>query len=763
MNRKISLFLLFIMMWACLWPLPRVALAAASTLVIDNVNVYEGMNRSYSQGYLPTVQGGMATIVLPLISETPLTGDMLTVRPNLGDTGSSPFVFQNYEKTVQLGDHPVNNGASTVSAYLIRFDLPLSSSRVNGTYPVTLDVQAQTTEGPVTQAYTAYVIISDGADPNATPPASPTSEPVFKPNITIDNRYRYEGMDKSYDQGYVPVVHSGWVKIVLPLVCDGDLYRNELAVTPNLGDTGMSPFVYKNYRKTVRGRFHSVDGGSHPRYAFLMQLELELKADRANGTYPIVLEAQARNSNGEIFTQSFTVYVSITDGKDPNATPPPEPPDLAPMLGIDSENRYEGMDKAYNQGYLPMVSNGKVTIVLPLRSSDALAGNQITVTPDLGSTASSPFIFRNYEKIVPLGAHTVGNDAQRQSAYLVCLELELAPDRVNGNYPVILNIQAQKAVGERFTQSFTTYVTITDGKDPNATLPPEIPPSQPKLMIASHSADPSPVLAGEEFTAKVTVLNTNESRSVKNIKITVSSDPTSLIMLNETNAFYFSKLAAEGTLELEFQYRSHPDTPPGPQKITLAMDYEDTKSSAVSASGEIIIQVGQATRVEAEAPDIPNEVRAGDTLPLSMNVMNLGKSTIYNVRYILEAPGLLPSSAAFIGNMEAGTASTGEMDVFIGTKDMSEGYEGTDKYGMTQGTIKLIYEDNAGAETTQVFEIGTTILEPLIVATQAQQKEEPEMAGQWWISLIIGGVVIAGLVMFLIVRGKQRIKSHEII
>ena len=65
----------------------------------------------------------------------------------------------------------------------------------------------------------------------------------------------------------------------------------------------------------------------------------------------------------------------------------------------------------------------------------------------------------------------------------VHLELELSPDRVNGTYPVALNIQAREADGERerFAQVFTVYVTVTDGKDPNAVPPAEIPPSQPKL------------------------------------------------------------------------------------------------------------------------------------------------------------------------------------------------------------------------------------------------------------------------------------------
>jgi len=133
---------------------------------------------------------------------------------------------------------------------------------------------------------------------------------------------------------------------------------------------------------------------------------------------------------------------------------------------------------------------------------------------------------------------------------------------------------------------------------------------------------------------------------------------------------------------------------------------------------------------------------------------------VYNVRCELSAPGLIPSNTAFIGNMEAGTAATGNMDVFIGTKDMTDGYTGTDKYGSTSGKITLIYEDETGNQYTVDTELSTTIKEPVINTSNDKPVEEPEKAGQWWISIVIGCIIIAGLTAFLIVRGKKG-KHHE--
>jgi hypothetical protein len=101
-----------------------------------------------------------------------------------------------------------------------------------------------------------------------------------------------------------------------------------------------------------------------------------------------------------------------------------------------------------------------------------------------------------------------------------------------------------------------------------------------------------------------------------------------------------------------------------------------------------------------------------------------------------------------------------DMDVFVGMKSMTEGYEGEEKYGYTNGKITLKYEDGNGQEYTEETEIATMINPPVISPASATQKEEPEKASQWWISLIVGGVVIAALIILLTIR-KNKGKQHE--
>lgn len=431
-------------------------------------------------------------------------------------------------------------------------------------------------------------------------------------------------------------------------------------------------------------------------------------------------------------------------------------------LEIDNVHIFDGMDRAYKDGYTPTVKDGTATVVLPLIADGEIMGNAITVTPGLGDTSSSPFVYKNYQKTVNLTDNAVQGGITG-SSYLVRFDLSLTSDRYNGVFPVTVDIQAQTPDGSPIRQTFTTYVTITDGKDPNAVEPtqaPEKAESQPKIIVSGYNINPSPVMAGEEFTATITLKNTSGRKSVQNMAVTVSCDCPNFSLLNDGNTIYIDKLSKGKITEIELAYKTDLETPAQRYNIMLAIEYDNSDAMTLSSSGTVSVMISQPLRVEMEAPQIPEQVNAGDTMPLSFQVMNMGRSCVYNVRIEISAPGLIPSETSFIGNMEAGTAMPGEMDVFIGTKNMSEGYEGEDKYGYTNGKITLIYEDEAGKEYTEETEFSTTINAPVITQTSAEPEEELEKAGQWWVSLIIGGVVIAALAAWLIVR-KKKGKQHE--
>ncbi len=105
----------------------------AVTLNIDNENQYDGMEKPYAQGYVPTNANGSVRIVFPILSEGELRGNTLRwAAPDVGDAQTAPFVFKNYEKDIRLQTVKVNANTKEVSAYVADFTVELKGKRTNG-------------------------------------------------------------------------------------------------------------------------------------------------------------------------------------------------------------------------------------------------------------------------------------------------------------------------------------------------------------------------------------------------------------------------------------------------------------------------------------------------------------------------------------------------------------------------------------------------------------------------------------------------------
>ena len=61
----------------------------------------------------------------------------------------------------------------------------------------------------------------------------------------------------------------------------------------------------------------------------------------------------------------------------------------------------------------------------------------------------------------------------------------------------------------------------------------------------------------------------------------------------------------------------------------------------------------QALKLQPRMPRFADSVSVGETVPVSFQVMNMGRSAMYNVRCTVSGYGLVPSNTGYIGTMEA--------------------------------------------------------------------------------------------------------------
>lgn len=266
--------------------------------------------------------------------------------------------------------------------------------------------------------------------------------------------------------------------------------------------------------------------------------------------------------------------------KEPEATPlptvteaPQEETEPYRKLLIDNENRYEHMDRAYQDGYDPEVTEDAVRILLPLTSESRVKDDRLRVSFDLGDPGSSPFAFRNYDRTVSLKKHSVNGGKEETNSWLIDVEIPLISDYQGGRYPIAITVSGQWEDGSTISQEFLLYVTVSEseteppsslledsgisedsgmisqGSVPDAETTPEPtkePPSQARVLLKTFSVNPSPVQTGETFELTAVFLNTSDEQTMDNVKITVREETGKVVPEGEgTGSFYFKSIGKQ--------------------------------------------------------------------------------------------------------------------------------------------------------------------------------------------------------------------------
>lgn len=434
---------------------------------------------------------------------------------------------------------------------------------------------------------------------------------------------------------------------------------------------------------------------------------------------------------------------AATQPSSPTANPTAEPTPVVDQLIIDSRNLYEGMDRTYAQGYVPRIVNGRAYIILPLLGETY--DGKVTVTADFGATADSPFIFGNYSQ-------TAGGWGR----YVFALEIPLVSERINGSYPVTLKADYLDVLGQQKQQSFTVYVTVTDGKnppDPNDVPKQEV--EKPELFISECTVDPGTVGGEEEFSVSVTIDNIGSIRA-RSVRLSYGSEAAGIIPAETNSAMHLENISSGKSEAVSFNLRTTKDVLAGEQPFYITLDYVDLYGGVYTNTRTFLVHVTQPAEMSYDSVSLPREVTAGETISLPANVFNIGKSTLRNVTVNLSGAGLYPTSSVFLGDIQPGQAGYGEMKVFVGMLSMTEGY--TESYGRTSAVYTISYTDDAGEAHTVEQQLSTEIKQPVIAGekTEAERKAEEEQKramSQWWVSALVAFAIIS-IVVALIVVGK---------
>lgn len=597
-------------------------------------------------------------------------------------------------------------------------------------------------------------------------------------SLAVDMDRQYPGMDKTYRAGYSGTIAEGKLRLILPL-----LNQSGLSVPVNVilradflpAEEKMESIVSQNI---------VLESGETVEDIYLADFAISLTNSVTPGSYPVKVTVDIGDPTQVIELPPFLNVVipkTETPPTDPNiptepasptapSTPtepgepisPTEPsiPQIPTVLEIDSSHIYSGMDMAYEDGYLPRISDGIMEIVLPLKCSGALWDDKLDTSISMDTSAASPFVVENFRKTFYLETVTPNNSSESQEIYLVTYEIQLSDERRNGTYPVAISTSGFDTSGNAVNTTFTLYITITDGKVEKIAQPVvDTPTAEPVVYISKTVLEPGTAQAGERFTMTVTLKNSVSTKSIRNMLVTVDTGNVQIDLEEDSYIFPIEEIDRGGEVELTLHFSTEPAIPSGKYPIRFSFKYDSSKILNLSSAGATVVEIQQPANMELVMPRFADSVSVGETVPVSFQVMNMGRSAMYNVRCIVSGYGLVPSNTGYIGTMEAGTSKTTKVELYIIALNASKGNENGPQYGNTTGNVTLIYEDETGQEYSQAATFDTMVNRPVVQLPQNNSEEEKneQRVGSWWVSVsILGGVILAAVITIWILGKKKR-------
>lgn len=543
-----------------------------------------------------------------------------------------------------------------------------------------------------------FVMIAEAADLSQTNATVQMTGETQKTNDTaaalcIDNQNVYEGMDSAYNKGYQPVCENGKVTLVLPLMCSGKMKQDKITASVDLGDTKDSPFVFRNYEKDFLCKPEYINGTEETKEIYLVSFTFDLSGSRINGIYPVIINASGEDENGNKIQKAFKNYVTITDG-------------------IDKKEKSQNDDKTVE---------GSQETAAEVNSND----KDVKIVNGNDGTA---------------GDITAENDA-------------LNGENTENDEAVIDGIPDDVSEAAEPWDAAGLSEPAAGGEDASSE---ETPESAPVILVEKSVVSTGTAKAGEDFDVTVTLKNTSKTKSVQNMVASITVPSADFELKNNSNTIFIDKLGAEKTTDLSLTFHVGKSTVDGNYPIEVALSYDDSKANTLSSAGTFVVTVEQPLNVKLTMPAIAADLTAGDTVPLSFQVMNLGRSTVYNVRCDVTGDGLVQTKTAFVGNMESGSDGEGDSNIFISPM------EGENQYGKTTGTVTLTYEDAFGNEHSQEFTFDTSISKKQDDTSKDGGTEKRAM--QWWVSIaVISAIIVLTIIASVSYRiGKKKAAVHTI-
>lgn len=275
--------------------------------------------------------------------------------------------------------------------------------------------------------------------------------------------------------------------------------------------------------------------------------------------------------------------------------------------------------------------------------------------------------------------------------------------------------------------------------------------SQPRLMVTGYTVSDGYLTPEKDGAVSVTLKNMHSSKSVKNIKLSVGEDSDE-VCAEGLGTKYVSNIGAGNTYTWDISVKTAHNAMVGVHKLNFICEYEDKNGSPYSENATLRVEVRQPVKLDFDGAMLPVKVVQDDTVTVDVNLMNTGKSEIYNCKVDFSVDGLSSGGSSFAGEILSGESKSVSANLRVDSE----------KTGEVSGVITVTYEDAFGKEYKEEKEV-KTLIEKKVIKAEKQEEEEPKNP-LWWLFVLIGLVVGGGLgfgIPFAVNSKKQREEDEK--
>jgi hypothetical protein len=406
----------------------------------------------------------------------------------------------------------------------------------------------------------------------------------------------------------------------------------------------------------------------------------------------------------------------------------------------------------------------RVTMTLELHNT-GLTLNNVTVKPAISTELDKfPFVVERQNYDQSLGSFAAGTTRNVTFDFLLSEHVSVGTKAIKFTIDYSRN-------GVAGTGSVTAYVYVNKAKEEDKNEEDDKDKDKkpkPKLIVSSYSIEPEKIYAGANFTLDMNFTNTSEG-AIQNLTIVITnSDEENAYVVpakNGSNTIYVRTLGAGATIHSTLELQVRPDTPAKPNMLSIVMEYEDADCAAYTASANITVPINQEIRLVVDQPrfDMP-VVDQGMTVYPYFSIINMGKSSVYNVMVTVDGPGLSLEERVYAGTLQAGQQYNVDMGIIA------------NEPGDIMGEIVVSFEDEYGDKLEERQPFTLMVQESFFPENPdddmwGDDKFRPDMPdglqggglggfisgnGKWW--LIGGG--LAALIVLIIVLRKRRAKKR---